>query len=311
MRKLLLLTFFLTSFVGLACEHCNVYLNISPGDFKNSFGIFKRSRTMLGDYNLSGQNYLKHASHNSQSGFLGSQVLERYNIYEVRGNFYFKERWNTIVVFPFVQNIQYINDVAKYNVSGAGDPMFLQRFQLYNTKLTEDTSKFVHRVTVGIGLKMPLGSIDREYLYGKPNLDLQPGTGSWDALGSFSYVVRKQKIGLIFNSNIKLNSANENKYQYGNTTNVTANVFCMFNLKEVTFVPFFGAYYESAKYDRQSEIYSDTGGNSWYSDFGFKLNVKNILLTSNVQFAFENNLNGTNQLVPKARLIIGLNYLLK
>ena len=39
-------------------------------------------------------------------------------------------------------------------------------------------------------------------------------------------------------SNIKLNSANENKYQYGNTTNVTANVFYMFNLKEVTFVPF-------------------------------------------------------------------------
>jgi len=30
-----------------------------------------------------------------------------------------------------------------------------------------------------------------------------------------------------------------------------------------------------------------------------------------VQFAFENNLNGINQLVPKARLIIGLNYLLK
>jgi hypothetical protein len=158
---------------------------------------------------------------------------------------------------------------------------------------------------------MPLGSIDREYLYGKPNLDLQPGTGSWDALGSFSYVVRKQQIGLIFNSNIKLNSANENKYQYGNTTNVTANVFYMFRIRKATFVPFFGTYYESAKYDRQSEIYSDTGGNSWYSDFGFKLNVKNILLTSNVQFAFENNLNGTNQLVPKARLIIGLNYLLK
>jgi len=85
----------------------------------------------------------------------------------------------------------------------------------------------------------------------------------------------------------------------------------MFRIRKATFVPFFGTYYESAKYDRQSEIYSDTGGNSWYSDFGFKLNGKNILLTSNVQFAFENNLNGTNQLVPKARLIIGLNYLLK
>ena len=311
MRKLLLLTFLLISLVGLACEHCNVYLNISPGDYKNSFGIFMRSRTMLGDYNLNGQNYLKHTSHNSQSGFLGNNVREKYNIYEVRGSFYFKERWNTIIVLPFVQNVQYINDIAKYNVSGAGDPMVLQRFQLYNTKLAEDTSKFVHRVTVGVGLKMPLGSIDREYLYGKPNLDLQPGTGSWDALGSFSYVVRKQKVGLIFNSTIKLNSANENKYQYGNTTNVTANVFYMFNLKEVTFVPFYGTYYEKANYDRNLDIYRDTGGSSWYSDIGFKLNVKNILLTSNVQFAFENNLNGTNQLVPKARLIIGLNYLLK
>ena len=58
-------------------------------------------------------------------------------------------------------------------------------------------------------------------------------------------------------------------------------------------------------------FYTDTGGSSWYSDIGFKLNVKKLLLTSNVQFAFENNLNGINQLVPKARLIIGLNYLLK
>jgi len=48
-----------------------------------------------------------------------------------------------------------------------------------------------------------------------------------------------------------------------------------------------------------------------YGDFGFKLYKKNILLTSNVQFDFENNLNGTNQLVPKSRLIIGINYLLK
>jgi hypothetical protein len=81
--------------------------------------------------------------------------------------------------------------------------------------------------------------------------------------------------------------------------------------KKASFVPFFGTYYEKANYDRNSEIFTDTGGSSWYSDIGFKLNVKNILLTSNVQFAFENNLNGTNQLVPKARLIIGLNYLLK
>ena len=74
---------------------------------------------------------------------------------------------------------------------------------------------------------------------------------------------------------------------------------------------FFCTYYEEANYDRNSEVYTDRGGNSWYSDIGFKLNVKNIWLTSNVQFDFENNLNGTNQLVPKSRLIIGLNYLLK
>lgn len=116
---------------------------------------------------------------------------------------------------------------------------------------------------------------------------------------------------MIFNSKIKLNSANENKYQYGNTTNVTANVFYMFSLKKAIFVPFIGAYYEEAKYDIGLDIYIDTGGNSWYSDIGFKLNVKNILLTANMQFDFENNLNGTNQLVPKSRLIIGLNYLLK
>jgi hypothetical protein len=66
-----------------------------------------------------------------------------------------------------------------------------------------------------------------------------PFTGSWDGLVSLSYVLRIQKVGLIFNSSIKLNCANKNKYQYGNTTNVTANVFYMFSFKKATFVPFF------------------------------------------------------------------------
>jgi len=311
MRKSLLLTFLLINLVGWACEHCNVYLNFSPGDYKNSFGIFMRSRTMVGSYNLDGQNFLKHTSHNSQSGFLGNEVTEKYNIYEVRGSFYFKERWNTVVVLPFVQNEQHINAVAKYNVTGIGDPMVIQRFQLYGTKLTEDTTSFVHRVTMGIGVKLPLGSIEKEFLLGKPNLDLQPGTGSWDALISMSYVVRKQKFGFVFNSNIKLNTPNKNNYQYGNTRNVTANVFYMISLRKTSVIPFAGIYYEKAKYDKGSEIYTDTGGSSMYGDFGFKLYKKNILLTSNVQFDFENNLNGTNQLVPKSRLIIGINYLLK
>jgi len=270
-----------------------------------------RSRTMLGKFDLGGQNYLKHTSHNSQSGFLGNEVKEKYNIYEVRGNFYFKERWNTVLIVPYVQNTQYINDFARFNVNGVGDPMVLQRFQLYNTKLSEDTSKLVHRVTIGIGVKIPLGSIEKKFLYGTPNLDLQPGTGSWDGLISLSYVVRKQKFGLILNSNYKLNTANQNKYQYGNTMNVTSNVFHIFKMKKMLMIPFVGAYYEVAKYDQGPDVYLDTGGSSLYGDFGFKLYIKNILLTSNVQFDFENKLNGTNQLVPKSRLIIGLNYLLK
>ena len=33
---------------------------------------------------------------------------------------------------------------------------------------------------MGGGVKLPLGSISKSYAFGTPNLDLQPGSGSWD-----------------------------------------------------------------------------------------------------------------------------------
>lgn len=311
MRKLILLTLLLFNLTGWACEHCNIYLNLSPMDYKSSFGIFMRTRTMLGEYDLSGQNYLKHTSHGTQEDFFGNKIKETYQIYEIRGDFSYKERWRTIVVMPLIQNAQFVNDLAKYNVAGVGDPMVLQRFQLFNSKKTDDTTKVVHRLTIGAGVKIPLGKIDKEDPYGTPNLDLQPGTGSWDCLFSLSYMIKKKKLGIILNSNFKLNTPNINEYQYGNTLNVTSNVFYMAKVKKSVIVPFVGVYSEFSQFDKGPEVYYDTGGKTVYGDLGLRFYRKNILLTTNVQHSIYNNLNGANQLVPKTRVIIGINYFIK
>ena len=317
MKKIALICLLFISISTIACDGCNVFVNFSPNDYKNRISIFTRNRMMIGEYNMFGQMILtKHASHGNDPSFWNKQVVEQYNTIELRGNFYLNEVWKTTLILPIINNHQTVGSNSRFIVNGVADPIIMESYQLYNSFKTNKT-KFKHRLEVGAGIKIPLGKINKTYINGTPNLDLQPGTGSFDYIGSLTYVTKYKRVGLYSNINYKINGYNNEAYRYGNTLNSTFNMFYQTKGEKLSFTPSVGVYVEKMafdknKYAQNSEItkivYKDTGGKVLFANVGLKMYTGRFTLTSEFQKVFKSQLNGYTQLLTRYKINVGLTY---
>jgi len=316
--KLVIILFFFVSTYSFGCDGCNVFVNFSPNDYKNRISLFARNRMMIGEYNMFGLMTLtKHASHGNDPSFWNNQVVEQYNTLELRGSFYVKEVWKTTIIVPFINNHQTIGDENRYIVNGFSDPIIMESYQIYNSFKIDNKKKFVHRLELGVGVKVPLGDISKTYDAGKPNLDLQPGTGSFDFLGSLTYITKYKQLGFYTNLNYKFNTFSVDEYKYGNTTNLTFNAFYQTNGKKISFMPSVGVYVEQMSLDvnRYAEEnikiftkYADTGGEILFANAGLKVFSGDFVLTTEFQKVMGSHLNGFTQLKTRYRINIGLTY---
>lgn len=308
MKNIIIFLLIIHSTVSFACDNCNIFLNISPNDYRNSFGFYYHTRYLSGTYNELGQMTLKHGGIET-SELLNKKVEDLYSTYELRGTFYLREKWKTLITLPVVDNTQKIDGLAKFRIKGIADPIIVQTYQVYNTKESADsTEKVIHRFALGGGLKVPLGSIDKTYAYGKPNLDLQPGSGSWDFLFVSTYSLRYKSFGVSSNLNVKFNSYNKDNYRYGNTLNFSGNVFYIQPIKDVVFMPFTGAYVERFEKDYEHSIINDSGGATIFGNLGLKVYKGSWSLNAQYQKVLSTNLNGETQLFTINRTTVGLNY---
>jgi hypothetical protein len=316
-RTLIILLLFISSY-NFACDGCNVYVNFSPNDYKNRISMFARNRMMIGEYSMFGLMTLtKHASHGNDPSFWNNEVVEQYNTFELRGEFYFKEVWKTTVILPFVNNCQSIGGNNRYTINGLADPFIIESYQIYNSFKTDTDKKVKQRLEVGLGTKLPLGQTNKIYETGIPNLDLQPGSGSLDFLGTMTYILMYGNIGVYTNTNYKYNLFSKDDYQYGNGINSTLNLFYQTKGDKITFMPSVGGYFEFMAEDKSryfqgnqmvTQTHYDTGGMVWYANFGLKVYYKNFALTSEFQKVMSSHLNGYTQLLTRHKINVGLTY---
>lgn len=292
-----------------ACDHCNLFLNMNPNDYKNTLGIQHRSRLLSGSFAEDGTLKPKHAGHVTNE-MAGKSLSELYSRYEVTGNFFITKLWSVQAILPLVNNIQSIDGLAKFNVWGVGDPVVMGSYQIFNTKNTADSITFAHRLTGGVGIKMPFGSTSFSSPLGKPNLDLQPGSGSWDGLIMLTYIAKVKAFGIFINTNYKINTANIDKYQYGSTLNASTYFFYQKKLKEsITLMPTLGMYSEFAGFDKNNaSIEVETGGQNYLGDIGLTVFLKKIRLSANFQPLLASNMRSATQIDIKNRMIFSLNY---
>ncbi|NOQ75009.1 MAG: hypothetical protein GQ574_23550 [Crocinitomix sp.] len=303
-------------FLSFACDNCNVYLNLSPNDYKNSIGIFMRHREMYGEYNLLGEMITtRHAGHGNDMAFWGEKVVEKYFTYELRGSFYIREKWKTSVILPMVNNLQQIGDYRRYNITGIGDPIIMESYQVFNTKQDALSGALKQRLSIGAGLKFPLGKTNLEYTNGIPNLDLQPGTGSWDALVFIAYTVKWKFAGITANVNHKRNGLDAEDYRYGAVTNGTLNLFSDLSFKRFKVRLSTGVYIEHAQMD-ETALYSnelpfkhyDTGGTVLFGNGKIQVFTDHFTAFLEYQTPLKNSLNGYTQLLTKNKINTGIIY---
>lgn len=316
--KLVILLLFSISTYSYACDGCNVFVNFSPNDYKNRISLFARNRMMIGEYDKFGLMTLtKHASHGNDPSFWGNQVVEQYNTLELRGSFFVREVWKTTIIVPFINNQQFIGEDNRYTVNGFSDPIVMESYQIYNSFKSENNNKFAHRLEIGVGVKFPLGMINKTYEAGLPNLDLQPGTGSFDFLGSLTYITKYKQLGFYTNLNYKLNTFNVDEYKYGNTTNLTFNTFYQTKGEKISFMPSVGVYVEQMSSDQNRYAegnikiftkYEDTGGEILFANAGLKVFTGDFVLTTEFQKVIGSQLNGFTQLLTRYRVNVGLTY---
>ncbi|MCB9189884.1 MAG: hypothetical protein H6599_11465 [Flavobacteriales bacterium] len=308
MKKILFLVLFATNISALACDNCNVYVGINPNDFYHNIGIRLRSRFHSGTYDNSGLLMLKHGG--VEPIYANSTIKETYQRLELAGKYYWNPKWNTEMVVPYVMNTQEINQSLEYFVQGLGDIMLLQNYLVFNTKDHSDTITFRHRLSIGIGLKIPTGRINIERPKGIPNIDLQPGTGSWDGVLSLTYSAMVKKSGVLVNGNYKMNTFNKNDFKYGNTTNLTTSLFYLFQFgKKVQLMPSLGVYAEYFSHDYfNNELSENSGGNTWMIDAGISNYFNNFKLQVNYQYALSNSLKDEQLIPTKWRYNVGAYY---
>lgn len=299
---------FLVNLSAFACDNCNIYLGINPNDFYHNFGIRFRTRFHEGTFSSAGSLMLKHGG--TEPIYTNSTIRETYQRIELSGKYYWNPRWNTQIVAPYILNTQEIDNAVEYFVQGVGDLTILQNYLLFNTKDVTDSVRFKHRLSLGVGLKLPTGRINIERPRGIPGIDLQPGTGSWDGLASVTYSAMYKRIGLMVNGNYKCNTFNGNGFKYGNTLNLTSGLFYLIRIREkLQLMPGLGVYAEYFDQDYEGyDVLNDTGGNTWMMDTNLNLYLNKINFRFNYQKVIANNLVNEQQIPTKWRLNLGVFY---
>ena len=296
-----------TSLPTWACDVCGIFLGIQPNDRSTSFGLYYRFRHLEGD--LGGISLLKHGGgHSGEAAAAPSHYAEQYQVLEARADIWFTQRFALMASVPVVNNYQSVDGYATADVYGIGDPFVLGRFVVANTRCLTDAPRTVHRVTLGVGVKFPLGRTDMEFAEASVPHDLQPGTGTWDALASAEYMVRRNKVGGSLAVFGRYNGSDRNAYQLGHGLSTTAEAFYQVPLGSFTWAPSLGGYVEHTGMDHSDGTVVDgTGSTTLFTHAGSRMWWHSWMLSVNHQLAVARS-TGEWMVPNRQRVIVGITY---
>ena len=286
---------------AFACDVCGSYLSLYPKDRASFVSFLYKNRTLKGS--VFAQEGPKHGG----SELLEGEYLELYSTLEFRGNYFLSERLSVLASIPVVNRYRSIDKRRVADTYGIGDPVFLANYIVWD-KLDEVSGEG-SRVTLGGGLKVPLGRTDFIYDERLLDRDLQAGTGSWDPIASISYFGRSASWGVGVQW-IGVLSGYDDDIRYGHSHNLNVETFYMITVKKGTLAPFAGVYGEHYGNDHEEGVVvENTSGSVLYAKSGARVWLGKWQLQGELQIALAEE---HAAIVPanKFRVIAGLSYYL-
>jgi len=297
---LLLLALFALSNVH-ACDVCGSYLSLYPKDRTNFVSFLYKNRILKGPV------FLEEGPKHGGSDLLEGEYVELYSTLEARGNYFLSDRFSILASIPVVNRYRSVDRKRVADTYGIGDPVFLVNYILLDE--LDNVSGEGSRITLGGGIKFPLGRTDHTYNGEELDRDVQAGTGSWDPMASFSYFGRFTAWGVGVQW-IGALSGYADDARYGHTHNLNIETFYMIDLKATTVAPFAGLYGEHYGNDREAHILiENTAGSVLYGKTGARMWLGKWQIQTEGQIALAEE---HASLVPanKFRVIAGLSYYL-
>ncbi len=312
MRALLASWLLLSATLGQACDVCGIFLGIQPHDRSNSVSLLYRYRHLEGRIEPA-ISLAKHGGH-AHGDMPGMDTMsfhhrEYYQVMEMRADVWLGERFVLLASVPLVNNYSAIDGFIRADVYGVGDPLLIGRCMVVNTRALTEKERTVHRLLLGGGAKLPLGRSDRTY-EGRPvSMDQQPGTGTWDLLGTIEYLVRHGRHGAAVTLIGRANGSDAHAYRLGHGLSTTAEVFHRWDLGErIKLMPSIGLYHELTGLDAEGDVsVQGTGGSTLFTHAGLRMWWRSWGFQAMFQNAIAHDL-GQLMIPNRERIILGMTF---
>jgi hypothetical protein len=284
-----------------ACDICNLYAGIMPEDYKNSAGMYVRSRLLQGimkDGEVMSQT-VRHGSHvvlpYQANRDTTIQLMERYSTAEFRLRMQFSERFSMLAVVPMITNVRKVGGEITARSFNVGDPVLLGGYQVLNTFAGDTVRARKHRMGVYAGIRFPMGTRLSRYNNQVMDLDMQPGKGAFDAVLMADYVAAWRTWGIQAQANARHSVYAAARYVYGSALNASLAAFMVVKPNTVFSVyPRMGLSAEMAGKDRFRGITEPgTGGGVVFVDWGCDFYYKSFSIGIAYQPAVINRWNNT------------------
>jgi hypothetical protein len=259
----------LLAFQALACDICSSAFEIIPNERKSSFGLYYSTVYRNGFPS-------KQTKHSGHLNYLGSEVKEIYNIYDLRYRHAFKERIFGDLVLPIRNVYQGIDRARKFDHWGLGD---IQLQLTYRVIQPNAEKRINHRLDFTLGGDLPTGTWTDSINQIVIDPIYQMGSGSFDFWGSFSYVMRLKNMGLSAHGMYRRNNANPLNYKFGDALVGDFSMFFVLDFGKWKIMPRTGMFYEqgfAAQYRNLNDLHS--GERLLSTQHGFSIFFKKFQL---------------------------------
>lgn len=186
--------------------------------------------------------------------------MDRFHTADIWGRFYVHKRVQLFAVIP-INSFSQTESGFTTPTTGLGD---VQVFVNYAVMQTPDSSNspWKHVLLAGGGLKAPTGENNAQNRIGERlNQNLQPGTGSWDALVNMVYTVRYKKWGMNLDANARITTTNNQGFRFGNRVGGSAKFFYWAKYRNWSFLPQIGVLADYGMKDKdQGATIPESGG---------------------------------------------------
>lgn len=234
---------------------------------------------------------------------------DTYRRVDLLGRYSISRKLQVSFVVPYLMN-DMNGSHQTVQSAGVGDPMVLLYYNVLNTA-NSGISFWQQSLSVGGGVKLPLGEYQKEDNGTIINRNFQLGSGSVDYLLSLNYTLRYKKTGINIESGYKMNTPNSQGYRFGNQLNASAYLFQWIETPQVAFLPFAGVYYEQAgKHTNDVVEQLNTGGSALFGTVGLQVFRNNLSVNMLYQAPWVQNYH-TDQLSDisaRSRFTVGLLY---